>query len=213
MHSGIVPVESHCQSSHIPHQPPGFTEGHKDGENIKKRDEEAQATSRRYRRRNAIFQKKVKLFVLSIVPASSPSLLTSSFHGSQGYGADFACFNCFPRDHWFRSRVIVFVSHRFFDRFIVMAIILNSVILALSDFAVVDENLNPASSGFTFQNGTIEPATSVFNSIVSLSEIPFTSIFTAECVLKIFALGFVRNKGSYLREPWNVLDFAVVVSR
>lgn len=29
-------------------------------------------------------------------------------------------------------------------------------------------------------------------------------------VLKILALGFVFKKGSYLRDPWNILDFVVV---
>lgn len=37
------------------------------------------------------------------------------------------------------------------------------------------------------------------------------SLFTVEMLIKIVALGFVRHKGSYLRDPWNVLDFIVVV--
>jgi hypothetical protein len=31
-------------------------------------------------------------------------------------------------------------------------------------------------------------------------------------LLKIFALGFILNKGSYLRDAWNILDFVIVVS-
>lgn len=30
--------------------------------------------------------------------------------------------------------------------------------------------------------------------------------------LKILGYGFLFNKGAYLRDPWNVLDFAIVVS-
>ncbi|KAK1934630.1 Sodium channel protein 1 brain [Phytophthora citrophthora] len=130
----------------------------------------------------------------------------------QKLGADYAFFNLFSRDHWLRRRIILLVSHRFFDRFIVFAIILNSIILAMSDFSVVDSSLNPAATGFTFLEGKVVPATSFLNNIVNMSEIPFTSIFTAECLLKIMAMGFVRNKGAYLRESWNVLDFVVVIS-
>jgi len=31
-------------------------------------------------------------------------------------------------------------------------------------------------------------------------------------VLKITALGFIINKGSYLRNSWNIVDFAVVIA-
>lgn len=30
--------------------------------------------------------------------------------------------------------------------------------------------------------------------------------------IKILALGFLFNKGSYLRDPWNILDFFIVVT-
>ncbi|ETL93484.1 hypothetical protein L917_08354 [Phytophthora nicotianae] len=155
--------------------------------NIKSERVEATPPVRNRRRRNAIFEMK-------------------------RFGADFAFFNLFSRDHWLRRRVILLVSHRFFDRFIVLAIVLNSIILALSDFSVVDKNLNPASPGFTYRDGSIVPATSFLNEIVNLSEIPFTSIFTAECLLKIIAMGFVRSKGAYMRDPWNALDFVVVIA-
>ncbi|KAL4110193.1 hypothetical protein PRIC1_001886 [Phytophthora ramorum] len=128
------------------------------------------------------------------------------------FGADVSFFGCFPRKHWLRRRLILLVTHRYFDRFIVFAILLNSIILALSDFSVVDKSLNPASSGFAFRNGVVVPATSRANRLVNFSEMPFTSIFTAECLLKILATGFVHRKGSYMRDPWNVLDFVVVIS-
>src|SRR3569833_2903900 len=31
-------------------------------------------------------------------------------------------------------------------------------------------------------------------------------------LLKISALGFMLNRGSYLRDAWNILDFVIVVS-
>jgi len=39
----------------------------------------------------------------------------------------------------------------------------------------------------------------------------FQAIYTAELVLKVFALGFVFNKGAYLRDFWNILDFIIVL--
>ena len=40
----------------------------------------------------------------------------------------------------------------------------------------------------------------------------FMAIFTVEMVVKILADGFILHKGSYLRNPWNIMDFIVVVS-
>ena len=39
----------------------------------------------------------------------------------------------------------------------------------------------------------------------------FSALFLAECVAKIVALGFVMGKHTYLSEPWNWLDFVVVI--
>jgi hypothetical protein len=39
-----------------------------------------------------------------------------------------------------------------------------------------------------------------------------TGIFTFEMVIKIIAFGFIMGKESYLRNPWNVVDFIVVFS-
>jgi Ion transport protein len=39
----------------------------------------------------------------------------------------------------------------------------------------------------------------------------FTSIFVTEATLKIIAIGFIMHKHSYLRDPWNILDFTVVL--
>lgn len=40
----------------------------------------------------------------------------------------------------------------------------------------------------------------------------FTVIFILECALKIIAKGFIFHEKSYLRDPWNWLDFFVVCS-
>ena len=36
-------------------------------------------------------------------------------------------------------------------------------------------------------------------------------VFTAEASMKIIALGFVGTENTYLGDPWNVLDFLVVL--
>ena len=43
-------------------------------------------------------------------------------------------------------------------------------------------------------------------------DLTFNSLFIFECVLKIIALGFVMDEGSYLRDSWNKLDFFIVVT-
>lgn len=40
----------------------------------------------------------------------------------------------------------------------------------------------------------------------------FLGIYTMECVVKILARGLIINKFTYLRDPWNWLDFIVIIS-
>ncbi|KAI8789145.1 sodium channel protein 1 brain-like isoform X1 [Biomphalaria glabrata] len=40
----------------------------------------------------------------------------------------------------------------------------------------------------------------------------FLGIYTTECVIKIIARGFIMNKHTYLRDPWNWLDFIVIMT-
>jgi hypothetical protein len=45
-----------------------------------------------------------------------------------------------------------------------------------------------------------------------LAENIFLALYTLEMILKILGLGFLFNKGAYLRDPWNILDFTIVMS-
>ena len=99
-----------------------------------------------------------------------------------------------------RQRCVWIVLHKRFDQFILFLIILNSITLALVEFAKVDSANVPVTEG------------SWRNSIIEITELPFTILFTLECVLKSIAMGFVMERGSYLRDPWNNLDFFVVVA-
>lgn len=40
----------------------------------------------------------------------------------------------------------------------------------------------------------------------------FTVIFFVEAALKIAAAGFILHRYAYLRDPWNIADFAIVVT-
>uniref|UniRef100_A0A336LX33 Multifunctional fusion protein n=1 Tax=Culicoides sonorensis TaxID=179676 RepID=A0A336LX33_CULSO len=62
-------------------------------------------------------------------------------------------------------------------------------------------------------------ATILFNCVflamketVEEAEFVFLAIYTAEMVIKIIAKGFALNKYTYLRNPWNWLDFVVITS-
>ena len=40
----------------------------------------------------------------------------------------------------------------------------------------------------------------------------FLGLYTVEMLLKIIGMGFVFNKGAYLRDFWGILDFTIVSS-
>ena len=73
-----------------------------------------------------------------------------------------------------------------FDRFILTAIIANCIFLAEDD---------PGKDQTDDQ---------------WIAELVFLVIFTIEAMLKILAMGFAFKPHSYLRDPWNILDFVVV---
>eukprot|EP00438_Fugacium_kawagutii_P026023 Skav225720 [mRNA] locus=scaffold164:133417:137497:+ [translate_table: standard] len=49
------------------------------------------------------------------------------------------------------------------------------------------------------------------NVLMRETEIVFTLFFTLECAIKIVAYGFVGHPSAYIRDPWNWIDFLVVV--
>ena len=40
----------------------------------------------------------------------------------------------------------------------------------------------------------------------------FLGIYTTEMIIKVLAKGFILNNYTYLRNPWNWLDFIVIAS-
>jgi len=71
--------------------------------------------------------------------------------------------------------------YRWFDRFILLTILVNCIFLALDD-----PKVDPLPYQIYFDN-------------------LFQTIYTLEMVLKIIAFGFLFKPYSYLRDPWNVV--------
>ena len=44
------------------------------------------------------------------------------------------------------------------------------------------------------------------------SDVFFSCCYLFEFLIKIIAMGFITEKNTYLREGWNLIDFAVVLS-
>lgn len=91
----------------------------------------------------------------------------------------------------FRQRVIWLTEWKGFDAIIMILIVLNSTFLGFYDYQ------NPDFWG---------------NKLVDNSEIFFTISFALEALLKIIASGFILERGCYLRDAWNWLDFIVVIT-
>lgn len=59
-----------------------------------------------------------------------------------------------------------------------------------------------------FDDNTPEKYVRIFNTIDKI----FNYAFLFEMLIKMCAIGFIMDDGSYLRESWNQLDFFIVVS-
>lgn len=84
------------------------------------------------------------------------------------------------------------LTHKFFDRFIIFLIVVNSIMLGIKDYSDADNK-------------------SVRNQVIEISDRFFVTAFTIECIIKVLGMGFILEKSSYLREGSNWLDFIVVV--
>ena len=82
-----------------------------------------------------------------------------------------------------------------FDRFITIVILLNSLLLAFTDY---QERVNPLHE-------------SELNAVFAKIDIVFSIIFLIECMSKNIAFGFVFHKRAYLKDYWNWLDFFIVI--
>jgi voltage-dependent calcium channel L type alpha-1D len=93
----------------------------------------------------------------------------------------------------FRAWCLAIVEHWLFDAFIIVIIMCNSFLLAYE---------NPIKNVHSVEEEA---------PWLKWAEIVFMVIYTVEMTLKVLAMGFVYHPNSYLRDPWNVMDFSVVV--
>jgi hypothetical protein len=90
-----------------------------------------------------------------------------------------------------KQKSLDFIKHPWFDRFILFVIILNCVTLGLDD---------PLQQGTPLAN------------FIAMCDFVFMGLFFVEMIVKILALGFVKEENSYLSDPWNILDFIIICS-
>ena len=80
----------------------------------------------------------------------------------------------------------LFVANPIFDYFSLFVIILNTVLILISD--------------------PTDP-----NNIGNLSDNYFLYFYTLESILKIIAFRFWSSDDAYIKDAWNILDFSVVI--
>ena len=105
-----------------------------------------------------------------------------------------------------RAACVRVVTHPWFDRLVLLVILLNSVVLALVDWSVVDEDPGSEQVGEPVAEGSWR------NALLYRTEGAFTALFSLEFALKVVAQGFVLGRGAYMRDAWNIIDFVVVAT-
>lgn len=93
-----------------------------------------------------------------------------------------------------RLFLIKVINDKRFDNFIIYVILFGTFKLVIQSFIREDGSDNVKSLFFIFD----------------LIDLAFNVIFIFECSLKVLANGFVMDKGTYLRDSWNKLDFFIV---
>ncbi len=83
------------------------------------------------------------------------------------------------------------VEHAMFDILVTMLIVVSSICLAID-------------------NPLLNPDTAMVQTLQYL-DLTFTSLFVLEMLVKVLAYGLIFEKGAYLRNSWNILDFIVVI--
>lgn len=106
----------------------------------------------------------------------------------------------FASDSPVRVAATRIMQHRFFKRAVLCLILLNCITISLY-----------VPCGGKIKACSQEEEEVVKREIVMWADRFFTLTFTGELIVKVVAMGFVMHKGAYLRDAWNVLDFAVVV--
>ena len=95
----------------------------------------------------------------------------------------------FSQTNSFRIFCMKLITNKWFDRFILVIILLSTARLILDTFL----------KGFTFVL------------IFDIVDAVFNIIFLLEAIFKIVAMGIALDEGSYLRDNWNKIDIIIVI--
>uniref|UniRef100_A0A8C5D5S1 Voltage-dependent T-type calcium channel subunit alpha-1I-like n=1 Tax=Gouania willdenowi TaxID=441366 RepID=A0A8C5D5S1_GOUWI len=97
------------------------------------------------------------------------------------------CKGCSPKRHWceIRSKLWGIVESKYFNRGIMIAILINTISMGIEHHEQPDELTN----------------------VLEICNIVFTSMFSLEMILKVTAFGSFN----YLRNPYNVFDGIIVI--
>jgi len=101
-------------------------------------------------------------------------------------------FYLFSKSSNFRTFVYRLISHKYFDS------LMNSILCFSSLLLVFDTYLD---------SNNYSQAEEVFMVLSSIANICLCFIFAMEVFLKGVSYGFILDKRSYMRNPWNILDF------
>eukprot|EP00347_Sterkiella_histriomuscorum_P008485 403344914 len=99
----------------------------------------------------------------------------------------------FEQENTLRKALVWLTEWRYFDRFIMLIILVNSICLAMFDYSDRD-------------------ITTYHNQVLYMIGNCITVIFAIEAAIKIVAQGFVFHKLSYMRDPWNLIDMTIVIT-
>ena len=94
-----------------------------------------------------------------------------------------------PQTSHFRMFCLKLMSNKWFDRFILFMILASTLRL------ILDTIISGYESVLTFD----------------ILDAVFNTLFLLEALIKIIALGFVMDEGSYLRDNWNKIDIIIVI--
>ena len=104
------------------------------------------------------------------------------------------------------------MTHWTFDNVILLAIFLNSVLLAITDYSTLCLEPDYEKSDPEYGLPDTRPESSFQNFLQEALDPVFTYIFIVECAVKLISMGFFSHKNSYLRDSWNCLDFLIVLT-
>ena len=113
-----------------------------------------------------------------------------------------------PDNPW-RQRAARAVTSKPFDHAILFFIVWGSIAMGMADYACVYHGEGARAGGAV---NDLKWDCSWENRFLRVTDRICSTVFLAECVTKIFAMGFYRAEEAYLKDGWNKLDFVVVVT-